>query len=59
LTVKTEKELSFLVDREITLPEDRDILRKYDVKFGPPVDSTGRKRTGKICIYTFVSNAGK
>ena len=45
MTVKIEKELSFLVDREITLPEDRDILRKYDVKFGPPVDSTGRKRT--------------
>ncbi|XP_033756885.1 protein FAM204A-like [Pecten maximus] len=46
----TEKRIKYMqkslikkVQEEITLPEDRDILRQHDVKFGPPVrDDTER-----------------
>lgn len=37
-----QKSIKEKVHQEITLPEDREILRKYDVKFGPSVDN--RKR---------------
>ncbi|KAH9524762.1 hypothetical protein Btru_027781 [Bulinus truncatus] len=40
-----QKQVLETVTSEFTLPDDKDILRKYDVKFGPPVkDETKRKK---------------
>ncbi|XP_021366925.1 protein FAM204A-like [Mizuhopecten yessoensis] len=49
-----QKSLMKKVQEEITLPEDRDILRQHDVKFGPPVnndtDQVNRKRKSNTSI---------
>ncbi|XP_060063924.1 protein FAM204A-like [Ylistrum balloti] len=62
----TEKRMKYMqksllkkVQEEITLPEDRDILRQHDVKFGPPVcDDTephNRKRKWHASNNTIAS----
>ncbi|CAL1526410.1 unnamed protein product [Lymnaea stagnalis] len=43
-----QKQVMDTVTTEFTTPEDKDILRQYDVKFGPPVEKkTERKRKAK------------
>ncbi|XP_005101135.1 protein FAM204A [Aplysia californica] len=40
-----QKQVMDTVTQEFTSPEDKDILRKHDVKFGPPVETVaGKKR---------------
>merc|ERR1712121_523103 len=41
-----QTEIMETVTREFTSPEDKDILRHYDVKFGPPMKENpkGKKR---------------
>ncbi|XP_069140608.1 protein FAM204A-like [Argopecten irradians] len=42
-----QKSLMKKVQEEITLPEDRDILRQHDVKFGPPVHDETKTQNRK------------
>ncbi|XP_071170113.1 protein FAM204A-like [Mytilus edulis] len=54
-----QKSIKEKVHKEITLPEDREILRKYDVKFGPSVNNKKRSFSDEAKDTEISNNSNK